>query len=481
MADGLLLITTNDMHSHAEAYAALVTGVREYVASHGALPVIKADAGDWFSGTVYSSLAPNSNRAFPPVELDFFLANDVVFCLGNHEFDAQEAGLETMLAKAAARGLVLGVQSDLTEPAETRLASRRLFSSRLDERRVLNRALLQHVDGYGTVGFVGLMGPGARKGIAALDAWSFLSWSDALARARNLVAGLRAQGARLVIALLHGSGAEASELWGKTACDFVACGHTHERIVPTTQAPFVQAGCYARAFGATVIAAGGHVREACVVNVKAPPTEPHPALHAIVRPLFARAWGVDMDARVRLPAALRVPVVRSRGCPFASALLSLAVDELNRERASSTSSDARIIQGMFLPNELVRGDFALLPDGLCGFEDVVGAVEVGQSDPDRFGMDLVVIATRGWRVRVLDGLFSLATALYTPDAAPAYSHACLEAPLAATVRVVTTSFTLQTLRPIPAFVFPFEVVETIRVPLSILVWRALQRVPAACL
>jgi len=474
MTDELLLITTNDMHSRAESYAALQSGVRDCVAAHGARPAIQADAGDWFSGTIYSFVAPNSDRAFPPVELDFFLANDVVFCLGNHEFDAQEAGLETMLAKAAARGLDLGVQSDLSERAETRLASLGLFSSRAEQRGVLNRALLQHVDGFGAVGFVGLMGPGARKGLAALDAWSFLPWSAALARARELVAALRAQRARLVVALLHGSGAEASEVWRLAACDFVACGHTHERIVPTTEAPFVQAGCYARAFGATVLAARGHVREARIVEVR-DGAEAHPVLRAVVRPWFAGAWGIDMDARVPLPAALRAPVSRSRGCPFACALLSLAVDEVNR---SAVTSDTRI-QGMFLPNELVRGDFSSLPHGLCGFQDVVGAVEVGQSDPDRFGMDLVVISTRGWGVRVLDGLFALATALYTADATPAYSRECLEAPLAATVRVMTTSFTLQTLRPIPAVVFQYQVVETIRVPLSILVWRALQRAAPA--
>ncbi|MEK6626220.1 MAG: metallophosphoesterase, partial [Bdellovibrionota bacterium] len=63
-------------------------------------PVLLLDGGDFFGGTLYHLIAPRGDTTFNP-EIDFFKMIGLDYTIfGNHEFDAREEGLATMLSKA---------------------------------------------------------------------------------------------------------------------------------------------------------------------------------------------------------------------------------------------------------------------------------------------------------------------------------------------------------------------------------------------
>src|SRR4051812_44619596 len=125
------VIHTNDLHSHFEGngpdcyfnpkfdekdpisghYARLATRINEtrsFKQSRGE-PVLLLDSGDFFSGTLFHLLGPNPGaKEFPEMEFFNSMAYDA-FTLGNHEFDAGEAGLSFMLQKARRNHLLSGL------------------------------------------------------------------------------------------------------------------------------------------------------------------------------------------------------------------------------------------------------------------------------------------------------------------------------------------------------------------------------------
>ena len=93
----ITILTTNDLHSVAHKYETLSKYVRKIQDQGQNEVVITLDAGDWFSGSMYDRLSVSSKYSTP--QLDYFeMAGYDAVTLGNHEFDAGEDGLVTMLS-----------------------------------------------------------------------------------------------------------------------------------------------------------------------------------------------------------------------------------------------------------------------------------------------------------------------------------------------------------------------------------------------
>ena len=101
---------TNDLHSHLDGlkvvagesyeqrggYARLTTAISDIRNKKKDEIVIGVDAGDFFSGTIFSAMALSDSKDFP--EYEYFVENKYdLLTLGNHEFDPMNDGLEIIL------------------------------------------------------------------------------------------------------------------------------------------------------------------------------------------------------------------------------------------------------------------------------------------------------------------------------------------------------------------------------------------------
>ena len=280
----LTILTTNDLHSTADGccgpdsaperkrggYDRLLHTIERVRAERerdGGL-VLTLDAGDWYSGTLFSKLGPlssengssssssssnsgsSSSVSEEAPELAYFSAAryDAV-ALGNHDFDAGVPGLRRMLAKHR-RVAVLCANLAATDELEAAVAP---F---VVKELPLPAGAAGGSGGVLRVGIFALMGvdaafasSGNRGGEAAhlgYDDAAGLRLPAALhARASDVVAELRgpAQGCDVVVCLLHGgrdaaadgaAGGEDGELARAVAgIDVVVAGHTHERYMRT--------------------------------------------------------------------------------------------------------------------------------------------------------------------------------------------------------------------------------------------------------
>ena len=521
----LLLITTNDSHSRCGSYARLTRAVSAVRATRAATPTLWCDAGDWFSGSPYAAVMPTTAAAEAP-ELDMFHENGAVVTLGNHEFDATVEGLVVGLEKAARRGFKRVVQTDLVldvddvvavgdADADAEVHKKRGVLERFAELKrqgVVNESVLVPMPELGdnaSVGFVGLMGPQARRGCLATThgtGVSFLAWEAAIEKAAHAVAELRRNGAVLVVALVHGGKPECQEVLRETRCDFVAAGHTHERFPATDEEPISQAGAYAESFGAHLLSLSDLVDDAFVVESEVLDVDEvlstlgsevpeaggkeeeeeahHPTFHTHVKRLYAEQAGVDLTwefPESSLPPLARAPITRGNARdPFATWLCSVVRDELN---ASVLPPEFRV-HAFFMPQEMIRRDFAPSLASSTGGEkplravDIIECLDVGRSDPERMGFHLVVLEVRAWQLWTLDKLFAAATVVVTPDATAAFSDDAFSPSPLSLVRVATTDFTARNLAAVPDFVFPSRSGRVHVVPsvsLGALLVKALQR------
>jgi hypothetical protein len=263
----LTVLTTNDLHSTADGccgpdsaperkrggYDRLLHTIERVRAERerdGGL-VLTLDAGDWYSGTLFSKLGPLSSSVSEEApELAYFSAAryDAV-ALGNHDFDAGVPGLRRMLAKHR-RVAVLCANLAATDELEAAVAPFVI------KELPLPAGAAGGSSGVLRVGIFALMGvdaafasSGNRGGQAAhpgYDDAAGLRLPAALhARASDVVAELRggAQRCDIVVCLLHGgrdaaadgaAGGEDGELARAVAgIDVVVAGHTHERYMRT--------------------------------------------------------------------------------------------------------------------------------------------------------------------------------------------------------------------------------------------------------
>ncbi len=105
----LILVSTNDIHSHIDNFPTLVTLLKDYRSAEG-VDVIYLDAGDRWTGSPYVDMAPEQYK--PVVDLLNAAGLDVA-TFGNHEWDngnnllakrVSEAGFVNILTNADVSG-----------------------------------------------------------------------------------------------------------------------------------------------------------------------------------------------------------------------------------------------------------------------------------------------------------------------------------------------------------------------------------------
>ncbi len=295
------LFHTNDLHSHFEGtgpdhyftrfikdrdpvkghYARLAFKIKEQVLEkkESKEPYLLLDAGDYFSGTLFHTLAPRKDIKSAP-EFEFFQAlNYDAIILGNHEFDAGEDGLETMLEKARAMKPTFNiVVSNLDEAGKNSFLKKFMnktdgefrggaFSQDLKKKKLIHQVLVKEVHHEGRtlkLGLIGLLGPDAAfASLSDREKVSFVGYKDAGSKARmkDLVALTqkwtdilkKKKKADVVVVVIHGGSPEDEELARKVeGLDVIIAGHTH-RVYESLNGPngviLAQAGSYGRFLG----------------------------------------------------------------------------------------------------------------------------------------------------------------------------------------------------------------------------------------
>ena len=280
--DGPFLFTilhTNDLHSHVSGsgprlnftkkvndgdavvghYARLSDQIKKFK-EKSLEPVLTLDAGDWYGGTLYQWLGPRKDNPSVP-ELEFFQSGEYDFTvLGNHEFDAGPAGLQTMLGK-------------LLKLVDEKKLNFRILATNLEENfrsqlpaEVVQEYAVKEIEYQGRklkIGLLGLLGPdGQRVSVAQRAGVKFIGFDDQKMKTntdefyqqtRDKIGQLKKLGAEAIGVLLHGGTPEDVELAENVAgIDFIIAGHTHE-LYPTPRKVgrtyIVQAGCYGQWLG----------------------------------------------------------------------------------------------------------------------------------------------------------------------------------------------------------------------------------------
>ncbi|AUN97200.1 hypothetical protein C0V70_03565 [Bacteriovorax stolpii] len=264
---------TNDLHSHLDGvkvpsgetyekrggFARLTSVISELREKKKDEIVIGVDAGDFFSGTIFSAIGVSSLKDFP--EYQFFMENKYdLLTFGNHEFDPLNDGLEIMLKKM------------LQAPDKTPLVASNLYVNHDSPlRKYLENPDLvkpymvkefQSPKGNLRVGFLGILGPdGCLVSRSTRGDVHFIGFDDekskqklgALADHLNkLIIELKKdKKVDLVILSMHGGGKESHELASKLrGLDVFVSGHTHKQeFAIVNGVPVNQTGSYGENLG----------------------------------------------------------------------------------------------------------------------------------------------------------------------------------------------------------------------------------------
>uniref|UniRef100_A0A7S2SNH3 Calcineurin-like phosphoesterase domain-containing protein n=1 Tax=Mucochytrium quahogii TaxID=96639 RepID=A0A7S2SNH3_9STRA len=264
------VLHTNDMHSHAERYSKLSRIIRNERSLYDE-SVLLIDAGDWYRGTMFDTLA-GSDRTDSVPELEYFSFNsyDAVL-LGNHAFDLGETVLAGLLDKASRSDLNLvflsanvqiGPKSELFKYYTQDI----LVQPDTDTEEnsvIIAPAILKTVAGR-RVGILGIEGPdSAICSSAHRSNVTFLGYDDSKSRieqdslvdySNKLVQRLRDKGAELVVLVIHAGPPEDVVFASRINADVVVGGHTHETLFSQLVkgdklVPVVQCGEYASHIG----------------------------------------------------------------------------------------------------------------------------------------------------------------------------------------------------------------------------------------
>ncbi len=248
----IVIYHTNDLHSHLDGvkiphkngyerrggYARLQSAINEIKQSMNDHLIIGVDAGDFFSGTIFSGLAVSEDETFP--EYDFFVDNQYdLITLGNHEFDAQNKGLEIMLKKMSLRSPQLPViSSNLT------IINNSPLKKYIGENQIIRPYLIKEHSHLGKkirIGFLGILGPdgclvsrstrGDVRFIGFNDDRSKMDIKELTQHIDKLATQLKKEkSVDLVILSMHGGGKESYSLAaGLTHVDVLIAGHTHKQ------------------------------------------------------------------------------------------------------------------------------------------------------------------------------------------------------------------------------------------------------------
>ena len=248
----IVIYHTNDLHSHLDGvkiphkngyerrggFARLQSAINEIKNTMKDHLVIGVDAGDFFSGTIFSGLAVSEETSFP--EYDFFIDNQYdLITLGNHEFDAHNKGLEMMLKKMSTRSpLIPLVSSNLT------IVNNSSLKKYYGENQIIRPYLIKDYSHQGKkirIGFLGILGPdGCLVSRSTRGDAHFIGFNEdrskmdvkALSKHIDQMASKlkKEKSVDLVILSMHGGGKESYDLAaGLSHVDALIAGHTHKQ------------------------------------------------------------------------------------------------------------------------------------------------------------------------------------------------------------------------------------------------------------
>ena len=210
--DKTVILHSNDVHGALDGYA-YIAALKKQFESYGA-NVILADAGDFSQGTIYVS----TNKGARAIDMMNAAGYDVV-TLGNHEFDYGYKQLMENLSKAEFKTICANVILDATnEP-------------------ILPATLLIEQNGL-KIGFYGMETPETATKVnpGLITEIHFTTFGDLYTAAQKAIDDLKAQGADIIIGLVHlgvdeesaANGYRSIDLLNKTTgTDFFIDGHSH--------------------------------------------------------------------------------------------------------------------------------------------------------------------------------------------------------------------------------------------------------------
>lgn len=243
---------TNDLHSHFDGvkvpvgtsfekrggFARLTTLIKDLKNKKSHEVVFGVDAGDFFAGTIFSAIALSEDPSFP--EYQFFVENQYsLITLGNHEFDAQNDGLELMLKKADKYKLdfpIIATNLYVTHGSP--------LKKYLGEDKLIKPYLVKEIkskSGNLRVGFLGILGPdGCLVSRSTRGDVHFLGFNDDKSKEdmdelvtllNNQIEILKNQKkVDVVILSMHGGGKESHKLASRLkGLDILISGHTHKQ------------------------------------------------------------------------------------------------------------------------------------------------------------------------------------------------------------------------------------------------------------
>lgn len=264
---------SNDLHSHLDGvkvpsgesyekrggFARITTAISDIRKQKKNEIVIGVDAGDFFSGTIFTAIGLSKEKDFP--EYQFFIENKYdLLTLGNHEFDPMNDGLDLILKKAN------------ENPHQIPLVASNLYVNHDSPLRkyVGDNALIRPYmikefkspKGSLKVGFLGVLGPdGCLVSRSTRGDVHFIGFDDNNSKehlgdlADHLNKTIYEMRSRfkvdVVILSMHGGGKEAYSLAEKLkGLDILIAGHTHKQEFAIVHGTVVnQTGAYGENLG----------------------------------------------------------------------------------------------------------------------------------------------------------------------------------------------------------------------------------------
>lgn len=213
--------------------------------------VLLVDAGDFYSGTIFHSIAMRAEiPLFPEYEFFNTLEYDAI-TLGNHEFDGLDNGFSLLMKKVSLLGAKVPIVStNFKVPTGERFP---VVTSRMITLKKGNDLL--------KVGILGALGPdgcsvssGNRKDnqfIGFDDSSRKERWNELIDILSIESKALKKSGSEINVLLLHGGGEEDERLAKKVKfIDTIIAGHTHEVYLKRVNNVVIsQAGHYGKYLG----------------------------------------------------------------------------------------------------------------------------------------------------------------------------------------------------------------------------------------
>jgi 5'-nucleotidase/UDP-sugar diphosphatase len=263
----LTILHTNDLHSYFkgsleknesgvfrtggyELLGQLINNIKLREKEKGRF-VLLVDAGDFYSGTLFHSIAMRADIPLFP-EYEFFNTLDYhAITLGNHEFDGKDDGFSLLMKKVKLLGAKVPIISTNYKIPENKKYP--IFTSKM--------ITLKNGKDELKVGILGALGPdGCSVSTGNRNENSFVGfidkerredWKKLITKLSRESLSLKKMGSEINILLLHGGGDEDELLAREVSqIDSIISGHTHQVYIKEVGRTVVsQAGHYGKYFG----------------------------------------------------------------------------------------------------------------------------------------------------------------------------------------------------------------------------------------